>query len=264
MLRGVPRRALEQIVAGLGAVVHLDDPLELSWRCPFEPSTDAAAHERAVARDRGAVVQVGGRLVEQPRLRELAEIHAVDEREREPEHVIAQVSERPVALGGTPVEMTIRNVADQLLSRVEHDVEPLGEHGRGQLQRRRVRDAQELRVGRRVPSLRGAIADGQRRDTHDAQARQLLVAFRVGLHVDRVELDPPRREELLRLGAGRSARPVEVPGFRFGNPRGAPVGHRTLLKRSVNDCTRGRRGATRVSARETSASVFGRRRSPRS
>src|SRR5207249_4225521 len=32
---------------------------------------------------------------------------------------------------------------------------------------------------------------------------------RVRLHVNRVELDPPRREELLRLGAGRSARAIE-------------------------------------------------------
>src|SRR5256885_2954012 len=40
--------------------------------------------------------------------------------------------------------------------------------------------------------------------------RSLQIVHRRGcsLHVDRVELDPPRREQLLRLGAGRSARPV--------------------------------------------------------
>src|SRR4029450_10985920 len=151
-------------------------PLDLAGRRSLEPSADPTAHERAVTRDRRAVLQAGGGPAERPRLWELAEVHAVDEREREPKHVIAQITKRPVALGRAPVQMVIGNRADELLSRIEHDVEPLREHGRGQLRRRRVRDAQELRVRGWVPSLRGTLADRQRRHAPDAEAAQLLIA----------------------------------------------------------------------------------------
>src|SRR5260370_21422803 len=49
----------------------------------------------------------------------------------------------------------------------------------------------------------------------------------MGLHVDRVELDPARRKQLLRLGAGRSARTVEVPGPAHASP---PLEGRLLLR----------------------------------
>jgi hypothetical protein len=82
----------------------------------------------------------------------------------------------------------------------------------------------------------GAVADGHRRHAPDAQTLELVVALRVGLDVDRVELDPPRREELLRLGAGRSARTIEELDGRSGNPRRFLVDHVSLLRGSVRDC----------------------------
>jgi len=78
--------------------------------------------------------------------------------------------------------------------------------------------------------MRGAVADGHRRHPPDPQPLELSVAFRVRLDVDRVELDPPRREELLRLGARRSARPVEELDGRSGNSSGILISHVRLLK----------------------------------
>src|SRR5207237_2160469 len=68
-------------------------------------------------------------------------------------------------------------------------------------------------------------------------ALQLGDGGRIGLDVDGIELDPPRRQQLLRLGAGRSAGTVEdarlhgqlppanrVPRSRFsGRGTSAPV-----------------------------------------
>jgi hypothetical protein len=54
----------------------------------------------------------------------------------------------------------------------------------------------------------GAITDGDGRHARHAQTLEIGDGGRLGLDVDRIELDPPRREELLRLGARRSARAV--------------------------------------------------------
>src|SRR6185295_11895437 len=59
-----------------------------------------------------------------------------------------------------------------------------------------------------IPAVHGAIADGDGGDAGHPQTLELFDGGRLGLDVDGIELDPPRREELLRLGAGRSARAV--------------------------------------------------------
>src|SRR5882672_5978949 len=98
------------------------------------------------------------------------------------------------------------------------------------LARRLVRDSEQLGVRRWVPAVRGAVTDGHRGHARHAEPLELIVAFRVRLDVDRVELDPPRREELIRLGAGRSARAVEKLDGRSGNSRRILIGHVSLLK----------------------------------
>src|SRR5439155_18509539 len=66
-------------------------------------------------------------------------------------------------------------------------------------------DAQQRRVALRIPAVHDAIADGHAGRPRDAEPHHLLARDDVRLDVDGVELDPPRRQELLRLGAGRSA-----------------------------------------------------------
>src|SRR2546422_422867 len=87
------------------------------------------------------------------------------------------------------------------------------------------------------PSRRSAGARGHQPGAGDPpaaypQPRQLRVACRVRLYVDWVELDPPRREELLRPGAGRSARPVEELDHRSGNSSRFLTSHVRLLAQS--------------------------------
>jgi hypothetical protein len=48
----------------------------------------------------------------------------------------------------------------------------------------------------------GPFADGDGGNARNAQTLEILDGSGLGLDVDRIELDPPRRQELLRLGAG--------------------------------------------------------------
>src|SRR5204862_4408897 len=93
----------------------------------------------------------------------------------------------------------------QLLRSLEHAIQP-----RGQLRRREflggpIAHAEQRRVAVRVPAVHDAVAEGDAGRPRNAEALHLLAGDGVGLDVDRVELDPPRREQLLRLGAGGSA-----------------------------------------------------------
>src|SRR5437899_4024485 len=113
VLRGMPGRALEEVVARLRAVVDTDHALELRRRSALEPAADPGAHERTVARDRRAVAQVGGRPLPEPSLGELAQVHPVHEAERQPEDVVGEVAERAVTLRGSPIEQGLRDDADE-------------------------------------------------------------------------------------------------------------------------------------------------------
>src|SRR5204862_1250701 len=70
---------------------------------------------------------------------------------------------------------------------------------------RAVGHAQQRRVAVRVPAVHDAVAEGDAGRPRDAETLHLLAGDGVGLDVDRVEPDPPRREQLLRLGAGGAA-----------------------------------------------------------
>ena len=158
------------------------------------------------------VAKLGGRPFLEPALRELARVHRVHEREREAEDVEAEVAQRAVPLGRRPVHALRRDQADELLCCGEDAVEPLRQGTRRELHGRGVGHAEQRRVGRRVPAVDRAVADGHRRDARHAEPRELGERGGLGLHVDGVELDPPRRQQLLRLGTGRSAGSVEETG----------------------------------------------------
>ena len=212
MLRGMPGRALEEVVARLRAVVDTDHALELRRRSALEPAADPGAHERTVARDRRAVAQVGRRPLPEPSLGELAQVHPVHEAERQPEDVVGEVAERAVTLRGSPVEQGLRDDADESLRTVEDPVQTLRELGGWKLPGGGIRDADERGVRGRVPAVDDAVADRHGRHPRHPEARQLGERVGLRLHVHRVELDPPRREELLRLGARRSAGTIVEPG----------------------------------------------------
>jgi hypothetical protein len=65
----------------------------------------------------------------------------------------------------------------------------------------------------------GPVPDRHRRNGGHAEAPEFLERSRIGLNVDGVELDPPRREEFPRLGAGRSAGTVEEARARHHRPQ---------------------------------------------
>jgi hypothetical protein len=81
-----------------------------------------------------------------------------------------------------------------------------------QLDGRAVVHADERGIARRVPAMDGPAVQQHRGDTRHAEAAELLEAGGITFDVHRVELDPPRREELLRLGAAASAGAIEEPG----------------------------------------------------
>src|SRR5262249_31129109 len=108
-----------------------------------------------------------------------------------------------------PAEALGVDARNQRLDGREDLIEPCGEHRRRQPYLFRQLDAEELGVALGVPAVHGATAVCDGRRPRRAERTQLFLGGRIAFGVDRVELDPPRREELLRLGAGRSAGPVE-------------------------------------------------------
>src|SRR5262249_55344637 len=84
--------AAEQHVARARPAAGLDDPGELARAGAFEPSRDPPPHEGAVARDGGPLDEIGRRRLLEPRLAQLAHVHAVDIGERSTEEAEGEVS----------------------------------------------------------------------------------------------------------------------------------------------------------------------------
>jgi hypothetical protein len=101
------------------------------------------------------------------------------------------------------------DAVEQPFGRRKNAIDPGGEDRRRQAHLLGELDPEELGIAFRVPAVDGAAGEGDRRRARRAEPAQLFLRFRISLGVDGVELDPPRREQLLRLGTGRSARPVE-------------------------------------------------------
>jgi len=57
-----------------------------------------------------------------------------------------------------------------------------------------------------------AVAEGDGGHARHSEPAKLLIGGGILIDVDGIELDPPRREQLLRLGAGRSAGAIEQAG----------------------------------------------------
>src|SRR5215475_9393650 len=77
--------AVEERMARARPAVGLDDPGELARAGAFEPSRDPPPYEGAVARDGGSLDEIGRRGFPEPRVAQLAHVHAVDIGERPPE-----------------------------------------------------------------------------------------------------------------------------------------------------------------------------------
>ena len=69
-------------------------------------------------------------------------------------------------------------------------------------------DTDQLRDRAWIPAMDSARRGDDGRHPGNPAARELGARLRLGLHIDRVERHPPRREQLSRLGAGASARAV--------------------------------------------------------
>src|SRR5215510_16441019 len=88
--------AVEERMARARPAAGLDDPRELARAGTFEPSGDPSPHEGAVARDGGPLDEIGRRGLSEPRLAQLAHVHAVDIGERPPEEAECEVSNAPL------------------------------------------------------------------------------------------------------------------------------------------------------------------------
>src|SRR5262249_40917554 len=80
-----------------------------------------------------------------------------------------------------------------------------------------VVDADQRGVGLGIPAVYDPVADGDARRPRNAEPHHLLARDGVRLDVDGIELDPPRRQQLLRLGAGGSAGPGVQACFHHGH-----------------------------------------------
>src|SRR5215475_7248955 len=115
--------AVEERVARARPAAGLDDPGELAGAGAFEPSRDPPAHEGAVARDGGPLDEIGRRGLAEPRLAELAHVHAVDIGERPAEEAEREVSNAPLARGQRPIESSNRQWPHQSFPEGKEGVE---------------------------------------------------------------------------------------------------------------------------------------------
>ena len=120
----MPRRALQELVAGLAAVVGLHGPGDRVVR--RQPSPERRAHRRAVTRERGAIGQTGRCHLLEPRLGQPALDHGVAERETQPEQVVGELVERAIAPGMLEREVPRLDAGDEPTRGGEDPVETRG------------------------------------------------------------------------------------------------------------------------------------------
>src|SRR5262245_3874027 len=127
---GVGAHLLEQVVSGPGPARRRDDPRELSRRGALEPATEAASHERRIARDGSPVVQIVRSPLAPPVVREAGRVHAVGVALPQAEEPERDVAESPVPRRRLRVHPARGHTADHPLTRAEEIVETAAE-GRG-------------------------------------------------------------------------------------------------------------------------------------
>src|SRR5438445_585099 len=138
-------------------------------------------------------------------LRQRGAVHGVGETQRQPEDVEREIAQRALALGRHMIHLARVEAGDEPLRGLQHAVQARRQLGRREARGRAVVDAEQGRIAVRVPAVHDTVAEGDAGRARDAESDHLLARADVRLDVDGVELDPPRREQLLRLGAGGSA-----------------------------------------------------------
>ncbi len=108
---------------GCGPSWHRDHARELARPGALEPPPEPAAHQRAVAGDRGAVQQIGGGGLVPPLFREAAPVHPVGEAQSETEEAEGEIAQRRVQIG-------LRHRADHALAGREDVVQPAAQLAR--------------------------------------------------------------------------------------------------------------------------------------
>ena len=91
---------------------------------------------------------------------------------------------------------------DQPLSAFQHTVQAAGERLRCEAGGHAVVHAEQRGVAGGIPAVHHPVTERERRRARCTKLFHLEPAGRVGLDVDGIELDPPRGEQLSRLGAG--------------------------------------------------------------
>src|SRR5262249_13915180 len=150
-----------------------------------------SAHRVAVGGDGRAICHFGRRTLLERLLVQMPLLSSVDERGAQAENVKAELPHRTIAAGRLHAEVLARYLPHGALGGRQHRVDSLGECVGAQLLTLLVRNSDQLCESLRVPAMDRAAAEDGRRNARDTEGLEVTPSFRLGLHVEAIELHSP-------------------------------------------------------------------------
>ena len=125
--------------------------------------------------------------------------------------MVRQLVDRPVAPWRPQVHVLSRNLEDRPLCSQQNSVEAGLQILERQYQAVVIGRSDQLRHCRRIPPMDGMASHNHRGHPRDAVVAQDCHGFRLRLHVNGLEVDLPRRQQLFQSAAGASTYPLVKP-----------------------------------------------------